>query len=307
MKCERCENDAAYVRKYSGQGLCSGCFSDSILRKMAKTISKYEMMRRGERIGVAVSGGKDSLALLHALSRIAGDRDFEMVAVTIDEGIPGYRDEALEIASEYCRGLDVEHHVYSYGDLFGITLDEALQARGSEKTTSCSICGTLRRRAIDRAAADLDVDAMATAHNLDDVLQTFLINMISGDTKKIGWMDPSSVAGPSRRIKPFGEIYEAEIVFYAFTNGIPFQTEPCPHMNEGIRTELREFLNGLEEAHVGAKGSLYRSVLKVAASMRDSARVEKSQCVECGMECTGSTCAACTTAARMRGANRMQI
>ena len=105
---------------------------------------------------------------------------------------------------------------------------------------------------------------IATGHNLDDMLQTFIINIISGDTKKIGWMDPDTSKNKIRKIKPFCEIYENEIVFYAFTNEIPFQSEECPHMNEGIRTEIRNFLNSLEKTHSGIKNNMYKSILKIS-------------------------------------------
>jgi Predicted ATPase of the PP-loop superfamily implicated in cell cycle control len=149
MKCDKCENQAAYTRKYSGQKLCSQCFSNSIIRKTAKTISKYNMIKYDELVAVAVSGGKDSLALLKIINGMALTHNFRIKAITIDEGIPGYRDEALEIVEKFCGELNVEHKVYAYKDLFELTLDEALDLRENKKTSSCSICGTLRRRAID--------------------------------------------------------------------------------------------------------------------------------------------------------------
>ena len=301
MKCDKCDNNAAYVRKYSGQSLCSVCFSNSILRKTAKTISKYKMIKNDELVCVAVSGGKDSLALLHILNQMAKSHNFRIKAITIDEGIPGYRDEALKIVEDYCNQLGVKHHVYSYKDLFELSLDEALQLRENEKTTSCSICGTLRRRAIDHAAEDIGADVIATAHNLDDTLQTFLINMISGDTNKIGWMDPDTSSNSLRKIKPFCEIYESEIVFYAFTNEIPFQSEPCPHMNEGVRTELREFLNKLENSHSGIKNNLYKSTLKISQILKDSNYKQKIVCSNCGNECTGKVCSVCDMVLKLKG------
>ena len=102
----------------------------------------------------------------------------------------------------------------------------------------------------------MNADVIATGHNLDDSLQTFLINTLSGDSNKIGWMSPGGDSKQIRKIKPLAEIYESEIVFYAFTNDLPFQTEPCPHMNEGIRTEIREFLNSLEDQHSGIKNNM---------------------------------------------------
>ena len=115
----------------------------------------------------------------------------------------------------------------------------------------------LRRRALDHAAKEIGANVIATGHNLDDTLQTFLINTLSGDTSKIGWMNPENEGKELRKIKPLSEIYESEIVFYAFTNNLPFQSEPCPHMNEGIRTEIREFLNTLEDHRSGIKNNMY--------------------------------------------------
>lgn len=293
MKCDRCENAAAYSRKYSGESLCSECFSNSILRKAAKTISKHNMIQNGELVCVAVSGGKDSLALLHVLSKMAENHNFRIHAVTIDEGIPGYREEALDIVRNFCNSLGVNHSTYSYKDLFDLTLDESLKMRENEKTSSCSICGTFRRRAMDHAAKDIGADVIATGHNLDDTLQTFLINMTSGDTNKIGWMDPDTSENSLRKIKPFCEIYESEIVFYAFTNNLPFQTEPCPHMNEGIRTEIREFLNRMEGSHSGIKNSMYKSILRVSQIVKESDYKERIKCSNCGCECTGNVCAVC--------------
>ena len=299
MKCHKCENEASYSRKYSGEDLCSDCFSISIMRKTAKTISKYRMIKNGDLVCVAVSGGKDSLALLHVLHKMSKTHNFEIKVATIDEGIPGYRNESLGIVRNFCSTLNVEYKIYSYKEFFDLTIDEALQKRESEKTSSCSICGTFRRRAIDYAAKDLGADVIATAHNLDDVLQTFLINMLSGDIKKIGWMNPNSDK-PFKKIKPFCEIYEAEIVFYAFSNDIPFQMEPCPHMNEGIRTEIREFFNSLENQHSGIKNNLYNSILKISQTLRDSSYKEMNLCKNCGSECTGKICSVCKMVLKLK-------
>ncbi len=300
MICDRCENQAVYTRKYSGQKLCSPCFSNSIVKKTAKTISKYNMIQNDELVAVAVSGGKDSLVLLKIIHEMTLTHNFRIKVITIDEGILGYRDEALEIVKKFCGELNVEHKVYSYKDLFELTLDEALELRENEKTSSCSICGTLRRRAMDFAAKDIGADVIATGHNLDDTLQTFIINMLSGDTNKIGWMDPDTSTNSLRKIKPFCEIYESEIVFYAFTNDIPFQSEPCPHMNEGIRTEIREFLNSLESQHSGIKNNLYQSVLKVSQIVKNSNYKQKTICEKCGNECTGNVCSVCNMILKLR-------
>ena len=295
MKCDYCENAVVYSRKYSGENLCSSCFSKSIIRKTAKTISKYKMIHPKDVIGVAVSGGKDSLSLLHVLKQISLNYDFTIRAITIDEGISGYRDEALDLVRSFCNNIGVEHSVYSYKELFGTTLEQSLDLREKEKISSCSICGILRRRAIDFGAKELGVDTVATGHNLDDFIQTFIINLLSGETNKIGWMDPEPTDKQARRIKPFCEIYENEIVFYAFTNEIPFQSQECPHMNEGIRTEIRNFLNMLEKNHVGIKNNMYKSILKVSSKIGGETGKQWRTCSNCGSACTGETCAVCNT------------
>ncbi len=300
MQCIKCSEQAVFVRKYSGEHLCSSCFSNSILRKTAKTISKYNMIKNNDLVSVAVSGGKDSLVLLEILNQMAKTHNFKIQVVTIDEGIPNYRDEALEIVKNFCDRIDVKYHIFSYKNLFELTLDDALQLRENEKTTSCSICGTLRRRAIDIASKEIGASVIATAHNLDDSLQTFLINMFSGDTNKIGWMDPDTSSNSLRRIKPFSEIYESEIVFYAFTNKIPFQSEPCPHMNEGIRTEIREFLNSLENRHSGIKNNFSQSIIKISQILKNSNSKYKLSSLKCGNHCTGTICSVCATISKLK-------
>jgi len=329
--CDGCEEEpVAYVRKYSGQGLCTACFRRSISRKTAKTISKYDMIGNGDRVAVAVSGGKDSLALLHIIHEISQTRNFEIVAITIDEGIPGYRNEALDIVASECDALNIRQTTYAYKDLFDMTLEESLDMRSGnsingKKISSCTICGILRRRAIDIPARDVNADVLATGLNLDDMLQTFLINMLSGDTDKIAWMSPGNRndGGSGKtgmgRIKPFCEIYESEIVFYAYASNLPFQQESCPHMNEGIRTEIREFFNSLEAGHSGIKNSMYASVLRMiqaagqgsgGSDNRSSSsssnrpprpRKQRGTCSRCGADCTGSSCSACDVITKLAG------
>ena len=298
MNCDRCQNQATYSRKYSGENLCSKCFSNSILQKIARTISKRKMIKNNELVCVGVSGGKDSLVLLDSLNNMSKTHNFRIIAVTIDEGIPGYRDEALKIVENFCSKLKIEYKVFSYKKLFDLTLEESLHLRNDEKQSSCSICGTFRRRALDHAAKEINADVIATGHNLDDMVQTFLINILSGNTNKIGWMDPDISAKKIRKIKPLSEIYESDIVFYAFTNNFPFQSEPCPHMDEGIRTEIREWLNSLESNHSGIKNNMYKSILKISKIINESNHIEKQVCTLCGNECTGMICSVCNM---MRG------
>ncbi|MDQ3718370.1 MAG: TIGR00269 family protein [Thermoproteota archaeon] len=272
----------------------------SIESKAAKTISRYSMIEYGDKVAVGVSGGKDSLSLLYVLKMLFdqhSNNDNELIAVTIDEGIDGYRDESLQIVKDFCAQLHIKREILSYQSLFGIDMDQAMIQRSSQKISSCSICGTFRRRAMDIAAETVEADIVATAHNMDDQLQTFMINLLAGDVERIGWIHPEPVQFTQaglKKIKPFVEIYEYEIAFYALQREIPFQSEDCPYMNESIRTDLREFFNRLEKDHPGIKYNAYRSMTKISKVLRNSiSPPETKKCSRCGRVSTGDICSVC--------------
>ncbi|HZW56814.1 MAG TPA: TIGR00269 family protein [Nitrososphaerales archaeon] len=308
LRC-RCGGKTVYFRAYNGESLCAECFNNSIIGKVKKTISKYEMLRYGDKVGVAVSGGKDSTSLLYILSKITQGHGTKLFALTIDEGIEGYREEAIKNAKDLAEKLSVELLVCSYREFFGQTLDSALKDRSSKgvRTTSCAVCGPLRRRSIDRAAEQLGVNVVATAHNLDDMLQTFFINLYSGDLERISWLDPSSSGSNSefklRRIKPMIEIYEQEIALFAYLNNLPFQSESCPYMDEGIRSEIRLHLNELESKHPGIKYGTLRTVLGISSSLELSpSKMKKAmRCERCGSVSTGPVCSVCLTLELIQG------
>ncbi len=257
----RCGARSVYFRSYNGESLCAICFTASIFEKAKKVISKYGMLHYRDSVAVALSGGKDSSSLLYVLSEVMKGHGSKLQALTIDEGIAGYRDESIRNAERLAEKLSIPLLVCSYKDFFGFTLDEALQNRNKElaKSTSCAVCGPLRRRSIDRAAYKLGVNVVATAHNLDDMLQTFFINLYSGDVERIKWLDPGfklkSTDFKLRRIKPFMEIYEQELAFFAYINDLPFQSESCPYKRARAQTSRNKVLdsedcapNGLEHA-----------------------------------------------------------
>ena len=272
-QCSKCsKNDAIYMRQYSGEFLCKICFVKSIEYKVKRTISKFSMIKNSDRVAVAVSGGKDSLALLNILKNTLRGIDPVLIAITVDEGIQGYRDESLEIVRNFCSKIGVENRVVSYSELFGLSMDRAMEIRPSEKISSCSICGTLRRRAIDLLSESAGAKVIATGHNLDDYVQTFLINLFAGDVERIGWTYPSPVeygTGGLKKIKPLMEIYEKELVLYAIHTNIPFQTEECPYKDESIRSAFRAHLDNLEKIHPGIKYNAYNSILKIAKRLKE--------------------------------------
>ncbi len=301
--CARCGGKAIFTRRYSGESLCLACFRDSIVEKTRKTVSEYHMFAPGERVAVAVSGGKDSLSLLKVLSMIFPPRRNHIVAISVDEGVAGYRDEALLHARSLTHDLGIEHTIVSYKEMFGFSLDEALDWKEKRDVSSCSFCGVFRRRAIDEAAIRARASVVATAHNLDDYVQTFLMNLMHGDVARLGWLDPSYVdeSFPVRRVKPFMEIYEEEVALFAYQEGIPFQSVSCPYMHEGLRSEVRDYLNAMEASHPGMKNVLLRSSLDVISRYARSPDKQTIPCGSCGKPSSNGLCSVCRMKASIEG------
>jgi len=212
--CTACKSrEAFFFRQYSGERLCKRCFSRSVEDKVRATIARYSMLKFNDRIAVAVSGGKDSVSLLHILAKLERNHPkSSLVAVTVDEGIRGYRDEALRIAAETCRKLEIEHYTVSFKELFGVALDEIVRRqrrKADSSVTPCAYCGVLRRKALNLAARSVGADKLATAHTLDDEVQTMLLNVFHGDVWRLAKEKPvTDEVHPKlvRRIKPFCEI-----------------------------------------------------------------------------------------------------
>jgi cytoplasmic tRNA 2-thiolation protein 1 len=303
VKCGFCgRREAVFVRAYSGEKLCKPCFCKSIENRVRVTIADYDMFKFDDTILVAVSGGKDSVGLLHILAKI--EKKFPKVslhAVSIDEGIRGYRSEALRIAAENCKNLSVAHSIFSFEDFFGLTLDgivdKAKKMRVNASLTPCAYCGVLRRRALGLAAERLGADVMALGHNLDDVVQTFLLNVVHGDVRHLARFNVVNANGGGRfvrRVRPLCLVPEKETAFYAYAKGVKFQTIPCPYAGEALRNDVRFWLNRLEQGHAGSLFTVFRSFEKIGKSMELRAKAFRA-CRRCGELCAEGedVCMAC--------------
>jgi uncharacterized protein (TIGR00269 family) len=300
--CSACGvREAFFFRPYSGEKLCKRCFRRSVEDKVRATVSRYGMLRFDDRIAVAVSGGKDSLGLLHILERFERKQPkASLIAVTVDEGIRGYRDEGLRLAAEACKKLDVEHRVVSFQGLFGVTLDEIVRRqreKPAHQASACAYCGVLRRKALNLAARSVGADKLATAHTLDDEVQTILLNLFHGDVWRLSKEKPMTDEVHSklvRRIKPFCEVLETETALYAYTGRIPFQSRPCPYASEAFRSDVRTMLNRVEEKHPGTKCTIFRSIERLRPAIEKAVtREQLEECVECGEPTSEGTCRTC--------------
>jgi uncharacterized protein (TIGR00269 family) len=297
--CKR--RDAFFFRPYSGERLCKKCFVESVEAKVRGTIAKYSMFSFDDRIAVAVSGGKDSISLLHILAKTErAHPKASLVAVTVDEGVKGYRDEALEIAAANCKTLGIEHHVVSFKELYGFTLDEVIARAGSKgerELTACAYCGVLRRRALNVAARDVCADKVATAHTLDDEVQTGLMNIFRGDIACLAKEKPVTAKVHPRfvqKVKPFCEVPEKESTLYAYVKKIRFQDTPCPYASEALRNDIRAMLNRMEEKHAGTKFTVFKSIERIRPALDELVKKgDFEECTECGEPAASGLCRTC--------------
>jgi len=300
--CSACKRrDAFFFRPYSGEKLCRKCFVESVEAKVRGTIGRYHMFGFDDRIAVAVSGGKDSISLLHILAETEqAHPKSSLVAVTVDEGIKGYRDEALAIAAANSKTLGIHHHVVSFKELYGFTLDEIIsraQVKGERELTACAYCGVLRRRAINVAARDVCADKVATAHTLDDEVQTSLMNIFRGDIARLAKEKPvTDEVHPRlvRKVKPFCEVPEKESTLYAYVKRIRFQDTPCPYASEALRNDIRAMLNRMEEKRAGTKYTVFKSMERIRPALVEVVKKDEFvACVECGEPAASGLCRAC--------------
>jgi len=259
------------------------------------------MLKFDDRIAVAVSGGKDSISLLHILSK--SEKEYSrtsLVAITVDEGIRGYRDEALEIAAENCKKLGIEHEIITFKELYGYTLDEIMKKRSIKNLnieTPCAYCGVLRRRALNSAARKVKAGKIATAHTLDDETQTILLNIFHGDILRTAREKPITDKTDLKlvqKIKPFCTIPEKETALYAYVKKIKFQATPCPYASSAMRNDVRVILNRLEEKRPGIKFTIYKSIERIRPSLeKTEKKQDMERCCLCGEPSTEEICRVC--------------
>jgi len=292
LKCTICKSSkTVFKRAYSGEILCEKCFSKTFIKRVVKTISRYNMLHFNDKIGVAVSGGKDSLTLLHVLYKI--EKKFphsQLLAITIDEGIKGYREESLKIAIEACKKLKIKHVISSFKEAYGASLDEMIKISQEKNVfiSPCTLCGILRRHLLFHIAKNLDLDALATAHTLDDIVQTYFLNVLRGDVnifiRKVSNEKP-------KLITPFRLTPEKEVAFYAYLKGYYLQSTLCKYAYSSARNFVRNFLNQYETNYPGALFTALHTFEKFEISEEKESK--KERCIICGERSSRKICRVC--------------
>ena len=279
--CDRCRKKPAIYLRYSGQHLCGDHFLDLIRKRIRREVRDQGLIRGEQRIAVAVSGGKDSILLLNQLKEIVEPiRAVSLVALTVDEGIDGYRPSSLDIVRDQTGRLGVESKVMSYGDLFGMTMDEMVE---KSDLGPCTICGIMRRKCLNMMAKEAGCTVLATGHNLDDMAQTVLMNVLSADIDRMARLGPHkrSLEGFIKRSMPLRTIPEVETYLSAHLLGLPIHELECPYSKTAKRGHYRDLLMSAEEATPGSRHSLLKFQKQISSLMPGSDG-SISKCPECG-------------------------
>jgi len=305
MDCSKCGNPKVIIKKeQSGQYLCRDCFIESIEKKVIKTIKKEKLLDKGDKVLVALSGGKDSVTALEILNSFRKRHIIDLCAVTVDEGIDNYRQDGIDIAVRHAERLKIPHRIISLKDSYGITLDEIMKK--PEHKGSCSYCGVFRRTLINKAAREMGATKIATGHNLDDEVQAIMMNYLEGNTDnltKLGAKTESKAEEFTVKIKPLREIPEREIGLYVLAKNLEVHFAGCPYAQQSFRGEVSEIINQLEKSHPTIKYSTLRGYDKIKNSLNDDFKKDYShrRCEKCGQPAANRLCKACTFIEELNG------
>lgn len=312
-------------QRHSGTHLCRDHFLASFVRRAKLEVAKQGRLPEGT-LAVALSGGKDSVAALHFLHAVTRQHPrIRLVAVTVDEGIQGYRDAALAICRKVTGSLGIEWRLVRVRDLAGYSIDEYASGtrapRGEtplgQARPACGPCGVFRREGMNRLARDAGASAIVTGHNLDDMAQTILMNHLKGDVARLARLAPHDEPqdGLVPRLMPFRTIPEKEVLLYAVLHGLPVHQEErdedgkedgaeegkggssaeCPYASRSHRFALRDVLVQLETTTPGTRHALVRGQERLKPILRQALPMPPlNACEKCQEPTSGAVCVACT-------------
>lgn len=300
-KCKLCGAPAVVCYSESKLCLCREHFIEHFESKVERVIKKFGLIREGGLVLAAVSGGKDSAALLGVLSRLSARMGFKLAAVYIDLGIGEYSKRSREAAIELARKLGVPLAVIDLRELLGLGVTElALKAR----RPPCSVCGMVKRYIINVAGVEACADAVALGHNADDIAVYALKSFLTQDLEAIPKLGPRTESIPGLavgRIRPLYNVSEKEAFLYSYLSGLPVNHEECPNVDERqLEVMLKEQVTLLESRKPGLRTQL---LSKLARRLRDYPQLEgqPEQCRHCGLISWGGECSFCRLTRRVLG------
>ena len=301
MKCDLCPHDAVIFVRYNGTHLCAMHFMEYVEKRVKREIRRQIDLRSGDRIAVAVSGGKDSMVTLHMLYETFKKRkDIEIHCITIDEGIEGYRPSSIGIVERFCSEHGIPFHLISFRETFGLTMDDVAPYSG--ENSPCTYCGVFRRKCMNTVAKSIGADYLATGHNLDDMSQSIMMNFVRGDVERLARLGPHKKVQPGLvpRFAPLRCIPEKESLLYAIVSGMEFHDMTCPYWKDALRNQYRDTVDDLEMRSPGSKFRILSSYDQLYPMLSEHYESAKLHDCECGEPTLGKRCKACELSERMR-------
>ena len=301
MRCRVCRGPAVIDIPRHNANFCAEHFLAHCREQVRKAISQFAMLAPGDRVLVAVSGGKDSLALWDVLV----DLGYDAEGVYLGLGIGEYSDESGAFARAFAATRGLKLREIDLREEYGFDVPGAARAM---RRVPCSACGTSKRHLFDAAALEGAFDAVATGHNLDDEAAVLFGNVLHWDTAYLGRQLPVLPARPGfpKKVKPLVRLAERETAAWCVLRGIDYQVEECPMAAGNSHLGYKEALNGIESSSPGTKAHFYFAFLDRIAPVFDQREVRDGlgACRECGAPTTGEVCAFCRIVER---ATRVQV
>nr|WP_321513914.1 TIGR00269 family protein [uncultured Pseudodesulfovibrio sp.] len=298
MKCIRCKKTACVALPSHHSGFCKDCFPLFFTKQVETAIRRGKMFTHDERILVALSGGKDSLALMLEL-KLQG---YDVTGLHIDLGIPNSSEKARRKVEAFCELHELNLRVFEM-EKWGLPIPDV---KKHVNRPVCAVCGKMKRHHFNRIAREEGFDVLATGHNLDDEVARLFANTLRWDTAYLSDQGPILPAsdGFVRKVKPLFRLSEFETANYAFLKGIEIHSDPCPYASGASFTHHKELWGELEYRSPGQKFQFYQSFLKKGkpafANLEKEIGDELKPCDECGSPTSAETCSVCRIKAAVK-------
>jgi len=293
VKCRKCGGGAALELRRHNAAFCKPHFLEFFRNQVAEAIHRHRMFTRDETIMVAVSGGKDSLALWDVLI----EQGYRTAGLYLDLGIFEYSQESKAKCESFAAAREQTLVIERVSQTVGAPIPEVQKAT---RRPTCSACGLSKRYLMNKAALEHGYPVVATGHNLDDEAATLFGSVLHWQTEALGRQFPvlaSTHPKLARRVKPLYRLSELETAAYAFLRGIDYIVEECPFARGATSIAHKEALNRLEESSPGAKHNfLFGFLDKARPAFERAEPVELRECAACGQVTTGDICAFCKLA-----------
>jgi tRNA-5-methyluridine54 2-sulfurtransferase len=298
MKCKRCGGAAVVEVRRHNAAFCKDCFTVVFRNQVRRAIDEYDMIAPEDRILVAVSGGKDSLALWDVLLELGYAADGLYLGLGIEE----YSDRSYERTRSFAFDRGATLRAVDLAQAYGFDIPVAGR-KGSR--SSCAVCGLSKRYVFNKEAHEGGYDVIATGHNLDDEAATLLGNTLRWNVDYIARQSPvlPAESGFARKVKPLHRLSELETAAYAFLRGIDYVVEECPLVAGNTQLRYKEAMNAIESRSPGTKAQFFLGYLDRGMPIFRSGqeRVTLVACANCGEPTTGTFCAFCRARAQILG------